>query len=153
MNPFSHEESLPDRPAPLVVSTIPLVMRILAAEFRRTGHLPMPAQFGVLFTLRQREACNVSELAEHLSVTAPTMSSLLSRMVERGWLVRTRSETDRRQVLLSLTPAGRTMVDQIHQQAVDHVARILEPLSPEDRAALQRGLEIMSDVFTAADSA
>jgi DNA-binding MarR family transcriptional regulator len=130
-----------------IVEIVPQMMRTLAAELRRSDEILMPAHFGVLFTLRYQETCNVSELAEHLSVTVPTMSNLVARMVERGWLARTRSEADRRQVLLALTPAGRAMVDDIHQQAVDHVDDMLATLSAGERAVLHAGLEVLRTVL------
>ena len=58
-----------------------------------------PAHFPVLINLRRR-AYNVSELAERLEVSLPSMSKTVTALVKRGWVERVRSQEDRRVVQL-----------------------------------------------------
>lgn len=130
-----------------VLEIIPLVMRIVTAELRRGTHHPIvPAQLGVLTILAQR-SCNLSELAEQHAVSLPTMSSTVSKMVEQGWVARARSSHDRRHLLIKLTPAGRTVLEQITAQMVTRVAELLTPLTAEAHKDLTAGLAVLQQVF------
>ena len=138
---------LPRQTAEAVVEIVPLVMRSLAAELRRSGHLLMPAQFGVLFHLAEHKTCNLSELAEALAVSLPTVSNIVSRMVERGWVARERSATDRRVVLVTLTPAGLAMMGTLYRHAVDSVVHRLAPLETVDQRKLRDALVVLRQAF------
>ena len=101
-----------------ILFIIPRVMRSVAAELRRSGHSLNPAQFAVFGTLELAGSCNLKELAEHAAVSAPTMSNIVSRMVDNGWVERKRSLKDRRVVEIYLTPAGNKILTEIHQRAL-----------------------------------
>ncbi len=53
------------------------------------------------------EAQTMSYVAEKLSVTQSAASQTASRLEKKGYVLRTRSEKDRRVVLVSLTPKGK----------------------------------------------
>jgi|GEM_PF-5321055 Transcriptional regulators len=52
-----------------------------------------------------------SDLAHHAGVTRAAMTDVLDQMVESGWVTRVRSEADRRQWVVRLTPEGRAVAD------------------------------------------
>ena len=134
-----------------IVAIIPLVMRVLASEMRRTGHTLMPAHYATLTTLVQLESCNLQELAEHLAVSPPTMSNLVSGLVAKGWLQRERSQQDRRRVDVSLTPAGRELLIEMQQIAVSRMSDLLLDLPAEDCLRLVDGLQLLGDHFSNID--
>jgi DNA-binding MarR family transcriptional regulator len=125
---------------------VPLIMRVVAAELRRTGQGLVPAHLGVLLLLSQ-EPRNLSELAEHQAVSLPTMSATVSKMAQAGWLKRTRAVHDRRMLLIEITPSGESALAQISAHIIENVATILAPLSTEDLAALRTGLAILRRSF------
>jgi DNA-binding MarR family transcriptional regulator len=129
-----------------VVEIVPLVMRVVAAELRRTQRPLIPAHLGVLFFLAQRPR-NLSELAELQAVSLPTMSNTIGKMAQEGWLERTRAAHDRRMLLIEITPAGEAILAEISGDIIGKVAQLLNPLSPEDLGALQAGLAILRRSF------
>lgn len=133
-----------------VLRTIPPVMRMVATELRQAEHAMMPTQISVLEALRQ-QPFNLSRLAELHAVSLPTMSSTVSKLVAQGWVARNRSQTDRRVVLLSLTPAGETVLDEIGRQILDRVTEMLRPLSPQELTDLQQGLAVLQRLFPPTD--
>lgn len=58
------------------------------------------------------------ELAAGATVQAQTMSRVLDRLERLGYVRRVRSQSDRRRVLVSLTPAGRRARAAAHDEAV-----------------------------------
>ena len=63
----------------------------------------------------------MSELARLTSTSTSRLSHAVAALEERGWVVRTTCETDRRGQLAELTAAGRRMLEQT---APGHVAEV-----------------------------
>jgi DNA-binding MarR family transcriptional regulator len=73
------------------------------------------AKYRVLL-LVSAEPVRVTELASHARVSLPTLSGLVTSLERQGLLERTALRTDRRGVVLRLTPAGleaRTRAEEI----------------------------------------
>ena len=60
-------------------------------------------------------------------------------------VARIRDERDERRVLVWLTDAGRDVVSRVGQVlAPDLIAQVMATLSPEDRAIVVRGVELLA---------
>jgi DNA-binding MarR family transcriptional regulator len=66
-------------------------------------------QYLVLMLLWEHEALTVKELGEKLLLDSGTLTPLLKRMEQRGWLSRRRAEHDERSVIVTIQPAGRVL--------------------------------------------
>lgn len=130
-----------------ILQIIPSVMRFLAAEMRQANQPISPPQLGIL-TLLAQQSHNLSELAEQHSVSLPTMSAIVSKMVAAGWVERQRSTQDRRVVMFVLTPAGRTLLEEIGQQFIAKVAEQLTAVPANNLDDLQKGLTVLQTIFT-----
>jgi DNA-binding MarR family transcriptional regulator len=100
-------------------------------------------QFRVL-VLAAEAPRNLSAIAEDLEVHPSNATRLCDRLVRAGLLDRRRSEEDRRQVHLTLTPRGRRLVDRAMSHRREHVARAMAHMSEEERSALASALEVFS---------
>ena len=96
----------------------------------------------------QVEGRSLGDLADVLSVSAPTMSKTISTLEARKWVARQKSETDGRVVMVGLTPEGRSTLHKAEEYMVRRIAEALDALSDEERARLSSGLEILGDVFS-----
>ena len=135
-----------DSTAKEILEIIPLVMRSLQTELRQPSALPGPGHFHLLLTL-VGGGLNLSELASRHHVTLPTMSKTVSTLVSRGLVRRSKSEQDRRQVLVALTQQGRMLLASIRDQAESHLSAMLVPLSAAEREELSAGLAVLKKVF------
>jgi MarR family transcriptional regulator, organic hydroperoxide resistance regulator len=63
----------------------------------------------LLMLLWEKEPRTQAELTREMAIEPPTTSKMISRMATAGLIVRNRSESDRRTVLVSLTDAGRAL--------------------------------------------
>ncbi len=129
-----------------ILATIPLVMRSIAAEIRQSEHSMVSAHFRLLWIL-EHQPWSLSELAEHLSVSLPTMSNSVTILEERGWVRRTRSPEDRRKVMIEISPQGRAVLAEVNQHTEAHVTRIIQTLSAEEREKLFSGMLILREAF------
>jgi DNA-binding MarR family transcriptional regulator len=66
-------------------------------------------------------------------VAAPTATRMLDGLARDERIIRRHSETDRRTVLVSLTPAGRKALAAAHKQSRAFRRRVLERLDPDER--------------------
>jgi DNA-binding MarR family transcriptional regulator len=59
----------------------------------------------------------ITELADLEGLAQPTVTLLVGRLEERGWVTRKRDPDDRRAVLVSHTPSGLTALEQMRSES------------------------------------
>ena len=101
-----------------------------------------PHQFSVMARLEDAPRTS-RELAGIERVSAPSMSRTVAGLVERGFVLRQADPTDGRQVILSLTPAGQTLLKDTRRRRDQWMATRLQSLSVEERETLARASEIL----------
>jgi DNA-binding MarR family transcriptional regulator len=92
------------------------------------------AQYRALVVLASRGPQRMVDLARALHVTPPTAGRMCDRLVRKGLVRRHRARADRREVQVSITAAGRDVVDQATARRRELLAEILGRL-PERRQA------------------
>jgi DNA-binding MarR family transcriptional regulator len=100
-------------------------------------------QLAALSALNRHEAMSPGELAEHEKVQPPSMTRVIAVLEERNLLQRAPHPTDRRQVILTVTPEGRAVVDRVRRRREAWLAQRLRELSPEEQATLQAAAPIL----------
>jgi len=117
----------------------------------RAGRLPVAGlslpQYHLLEALRDADELTVGELAEAAGVAAPTATRMLDCLAREGHIERRHSETDRRAVLVSLTPPGRRAVEDAHERAEAFRRRVFESLGSEEREQAAALLRRLTDVL------
>jgi DNA-binding MarR family transcriptional regulator len=114
-------------------------------QARPVGDLTF-SQLSVLTSLQLAGALTPRELADVERVQPPTMTKIVGRLEDLGLVVRTPHPTDRRQVILAPTEAGRTVYAQFERARNEWLATQLAKLSPDDRDALARAAEVLQRV-------
>jgi DNA-binding MarR family transcriptional regulator len=92
---------------------------------------------------RRRGAISPSAAAAELSCDRPTATLVAQKCVSRGWLVRRRSEADRRSSRLELSGEGEELLDRIEKARALSAASLGDPfdvLSAEERSAFRVAL-------------
>lgn len=92
-------------------------------------------------------AKNMTSVARTLMVTTGTLTISVNGLVKKGYVERTRSEEDRRVVLISLTEKGRCAFAQheaFHQRMIQAV---IEGLSQEEQVILEKALLNVNHFF------
>jgi MarR family transcriptional regulator, lower aerobic nicotinate degradation pathway regulator len=101
------------------------------------------AQLFVLHHLARHDQLSLNELAERTLTHQSSVSVVVQRLVERGLVSRVRSEADARRIELSLTRAGRNLLNKSPQAAQDQIIEALQRLSSSDRKILARTLSTL----------
>lgn len=94
---------------------------------------------------------NMTSVANALSVTVGTLTIAVNNLVKKGYVERTRSEKDRRVVLISLTAKGKKAYEQ-HMQFHEKMIEALTEKLPDDQMdVLIRTLINLKDFFRSYD--
>lgn len=98
---------------------------------------------GKFFTLTvlhglEPEPSTPATLARHAGVTRASMTAVIDQLVQAGWVSRGRSQVDRRQFIVRLTPAGIHSADRAIRMVLSTSADVLAGL--QARRAAPRAL-------------
>jgi DNA-binding MarR family transcriptional regulator len=102
-------------------------------------------QYRTLVVLAARGPQRAAEVAVELGVTPSTGTRMCDRLVRKGLIRRTRTASDRRAVRLTLTPAGRALVDEVTRRRREELTRVVAAIPVSGHAALVRGLRAFTD--------
>lgn len=92
-------------------------------------------------------AKNMTSVARELEVTTGTLTISVNSLVKKGYVNRTRSEEDRRVVLISLSEKGLKAYlhhRRFHEEMIDAV---LKGLTQEEQQALEKALSKLTRFF------
>lgn len=94
------------------------------------------ASFRVLVALRAIGPTEPGTLAEILDIAPPSVSSLLSTLEKADHITRRPDPTNRRRVIVELTPSGNRAVEESMAAQVDGESAFLNGLEPAEIATL-----------------
>jgi DNA-binding MarR family transcriptional regulator/GNAT superfamily N-acetyltransferase len=94
----------------------------------------------VLYELAHHAPCTAADLKRRLVLDPGYLSRILRRFGAAGWVARSRSTVDARQLALSLTTEGRAVFEPLQQRSREEAARLLSPLPLEERKTLVAAL-------------
>lgn len=138
----------------LLSSTFNTILRVeeRALDNRLTEGLTI-TEIHTIEAVGYREHNPMSVVADRLDITLATLTIAVNRLVEKGFIERTRDKADRRRVLISLTKRGRQVyrVHQLfHKQLTEEA---LDGLTAEEEAVLARSLRKVRSFFEKQDRA
>ena len=96
--------------------------------------------FQVLAHLDRHGPMPMGGLAEHLGVSLPNATGIVSRMEERGVVERAHDDDDRRRVIVRMTDAGRDVMQELGDLRRHHLTSLIEALPPESQENLLRAI-------------
>jgi DNA-binding MarR family transcriptional regulator len=94
-------------------------------------------EWRVLATLHDGPALTISDLAHEVLSKQPTVTKLVQRMADQGWLCLQDDPGDQRRTLVGVTATGRRLVRPLVDTARAHEARLLSLLGADEKAALR----------------
>ena len=97
-----------------------LAGRILARKLKQYDLDEInPAQGRILFVLWHSDGISIRELAKKTSLEKSTLTSMLDRLEEAGYLSRVPSKRDRRKILIELTEKDRVLREAYAQVSAE----------------------------------
>ncbi|HEX3503899.1 MAG TPA: MarR family winged helix-turn-helix transcriptional regulator [Xanthobacteraceae bacterium] len=121
-----------------------LMSQALSRVYARRYHLGIP-EWRLLVVLGQFGWMNGKAICAHTHMHKTKVSRAVATLERRKLLARRTNRADMRESLVSLTPAGRAIYDELAPNAAAFSRRLTEILTPSDRDAFQRALKQLTD--------
>jgi DNA-binding MarR family transcriptional regulator len=137
--PADYRAQTPDA-NPLATEAVMNTIRAADMAFDRIGRLLRPLGVSaagglVLGQLRDHGAMSPSELGERLIVTRATVTGLIDSLERRGFVRRSANPSDRRSLLVEITPAGLEVTQQVRTIIHRHETAWMRVLSDAELRA------------------
>lgn len=97
-------------------------------------------EWRVMASLSGKDTLSINALSDIVLAKQPTVTKLIGRMQEAGWVRRVDGTHDRRLSMVSLTPKGVRKVTPLLTLAQEHEAQVLAGLGPQDIERLKQTL-------------
>ena len=117
---------------------------IAAASIADADDVVTVPQFRVLVMLHTRGPLNLAAVAAGLDVNPSNASRTCDRLSKAGLLDRRELPEDRRNVTLTLTDAGRRLVDSVTRHRRVVIERVLRKMSAPERDRLAKALSVFA---------
>jgi len=116
-----------------------------AAHIRALGLTP--PQFDVIATLGNTPGMTATELGEKTLITKGTLTGVVDRLADRGWVERVAHGSDRRCQIVRLTKSGEALFAQAFPAQMAHLAACFAGTSAAQHARWQTALRALEQVF------
>lgn len=112
---------------------------------RRRGE--KPTQERILFIIhRHGGAVTQREMQEMLKIRQGSLSEVVSKLEDKGLIVKTQDPADKRRMVLQLTPEGEALREENHRLTKEDDSHLFDILSNEEKAQLSGIMEkLLSD--------
>ena len=132
-----------------ILDDVPLAMRSIRTQLRKSGAIEVSIpQFRTLVFISRHSGASLSDAADHIGLTLPSMSTMIDGLVTRNLVIRRTDPHDRRRMTLTLTERGRTTLRGARESTLTYLSELLRNIPTSDRATLVRGMQILKSIFT-----
>ena len=94
---------------------------------------------------------SVGTLAAQLGLTLSTVSGVIAGLDQAGFVERSADQGDRRRLIVQIKPEARTAVQRWLDGAAAPLARVLDKLGADERAAFLKAMDMLEAEFQAPD--
>ncbi|GLJ79635.1 MarR family winged helix-turn-helix transcriptional regulator [Microbacterium imperiale] len=132
-----------DEPDNAAIRLMSASSRYNRAVARRVEAPAAAGTWRALAALQELGPTRVSDLAEWQRVSQPTMTTLVRRMEQQGWVQRHPDPADGRATRVSITDDGRAQFQRFRAQALELTGPAWARLTEADRATLARAADLL----------
>ncbi|MGH1368411.1 MAG: MarR family winged helix-turn-helix transcriptional regulator [Maritimibacter sp.] len=108
--------------------------------------------FSALAMISDNEGLSQSQLAAGLAIERPNLVVIIDELERRDLISRERVPTDRRTYALQLTPEGVALLATASEALLEHEARMMREVAPEDMANMLAALRLIENANTKAET-
>jgi DNA-binding MarR family transcriptional regulator len=110
-----------------------------------------PAQARLLAQIDTMGTARIGDLARADHCSQPTMTNQVQRLDEHGWVARDLDPADGRAVLISLTPQGRAVLQEVRRARAAALEPMLSRMSDVERSRLRGAAFTLAALMHAAE--
>ncbi len=122
--------------------------KILRYEYITAGVNPVSGQFRLLMMLCHTDRLQPSEIGRNLGISKPNVTTLIDKLIEKGYVDRMHDIRDRRVMHIAITDKGRSFISKRKRLLADIMRKNLSALKPGELEELSRALETFKDIVS-----
>jgi len=125
------------------------IMRAMDVYSRQlsSSHGLTGPQMLCLREVSEHGSLTTGDLARAIALSPATLTGILDRLEMRGLVSRERRPEDKRRVLVSLTPMGKEMSQELPSPMQERFGSRLAALPAEEQGVIRRALDKMADMM------
>lgn len=129
-----------------IIRAIDLHSKQLSSKYGLTG-----PQMIVLKAIHNTPSGELSssKLAQEVSLSLATITSIIDRLVEKGYVTRAKSSIDKRKTLISTTPKSENIFQQNPTLLQENFVRQFTALKPWEQTLMLSSLQRVADLMNA----
>ena len=116
---------------------------IITEEFKDISNNDMH----IIEAIGIEERKNMSSIAKALSITVGTLTIAINSLVKKGYVIRARSDADRRVVYITLSPKGVKAYKHHEQFHVEMIKATISGLTEQETMVLVQALQNLKEFF------
>lgn len=121
---------------------------LYSKHLAKTSGLTAP-QILLLQAIRDRGQVTIGELAEEISLSQATVTTIIDRLEKRGLVYRERSTTDKRKVHAFLTGEARAVLEHAPMPLQEHFAQQFQALQEWEQSMILSSLQRVAKMMDA----
>lgn len=102
-------------------------------------------QFFLLMQVYYKKQCGISDLSDHMEITAAAASQTVEKLVQSGLLDRAEDPSDRRAKQITLSAKGRDLIEKSIAARFRWVDDLVKTMSSADKAKVHEALVILTE--------
>lgn len=103
-------------------------------------------QWRIIRVLAQHQELESKQLADLCCILSPSLTGIINRLEQQGFIQRRKSPEDQRRILLSLTDKAQDMFERVTPLLQDRYQAITEQFTPENLEQLSQLLTQLSKI-------
>ena len=108
---------------------------------------PTPRQYEVLHVVAKNEGLSQTDLVRETGIDRSTLADMIARMMKKGLLSRKRTREDARANAVSITAAGRRMLNAANARVQKADTQTLAVLSASQRSGFLKSLKAFAEAL------
>lgn len=106
-----------------------------------------PPQFDIVATLGNTPGMTATELGDKTLITKGTLTGVVDRLADRGWVERVAHGSDRRCQIIRLTKSGEALFARVFPAHMAHLAACFAGASAAEHTRWQAALRALEQAF------
>ena len=127
---------------------VSVTTRLTRIAAQSAGETTSPAMWRTIGVLQTDGALRLGELATASRVSQPTMTNIVARLLELGWVDRSHDSSDARAWVIASTPAGDTALADWRERIGASIEPLFADLTAQQRDILSAAVDIVASRVT-----
>ena len=107
----------------------------------------LPVQFDVIATLANQPPMTYKQLGEKTLISKSSLTGVVERMVQKGFIAALENPDDARSQLLKLTAKGQKIFEQVFPEHLQHLELAFQKLSKNQMKEIENSLKTLKSIF------